>query len=159
MRGHWLITLSPGAGTISLFYYPSKSKSPPLPGWGAGVYIDWCIMHSRQLNLQIFKQHMCVTEVIGRGKTQICIYWGAHPLSLWGGGVLFLWWNKKILDKMRYSNTGCPTMNYDWNNIVFTHSIMTLSSLKCLHNFKRRNNRLSRDSSRFFKINTILFQS
>ena len=35
--------LSPGAATISLIYYPSKSKSPPLPGWGGGGYIDWCI--------------------------------------------------------------------------------------------------------------------
>jgi hypothetical protein len=51
MRGHWLITLSPGAGTISLFYYPSKSKSPPLPGWGggAGVYIDWYIKRKQLL--------------------------------------------------------------------------------------------------------------
>jgi hypothetical protein len=32
---------------------------------------------------------------------------------------------------------------------------MTPSSLKCLQNFER-NNRLSRDSSRFLKINTIL---
>jgi hypothetical protein len=31
----------PEGGTISLFYYPSKSKSLPLPGWG--VYIEWCI--------------------------------------------------------------------------------------------------------------------
>ena len=44
MRGHWLRTLSLGAGTILLFYYHSKSKSPPLPRLGGGgVYIDWCI--------------------------------------------------------------------------------------------------------------------
>jgi hypothetical protein len=28
--------LSPRAGTISHFYYSSKSKSRPLPGWGGG---------------------------------------------------------------------------------------------------------------------------
>jgi hypothetical protein len=45
MRGHWLITLSPGAGTISLFYYPSKSKSPPLPvgGGGGGGGLHWLV--------------------------------------------------------------------------------------------------------------------
>jgi hypothetical protein len=42
MRGYWLITLSPGAETILLFYYPSKSKSPPLPGWGGGG-LHWLV--------------------------------------------------------------------------------------------------------------------
>jgi hypothetical protein len=33
----------PGAGTISLFYYLSKSNSPPLPGWGG---LHWLVHYT-----------------------------------------------------------------------------------------------------------------